>query len=305
MKEKIIVTSGRKYIDIDGYAGIFAYKELLNSLGDPAYAKTTAYINESVPKIITDLGFKFDEVDISDEDKFIVLDVSNPEFFDTFVKEDRIIKIIDHHIGYEEYWQKKNINSQIEFIGSICTIIFEKYLENNKESLLTPSLCKLLIAGILDNTLNLKSNNATPRDIKAYQKLLSIGGIDASWGEEYFKSCYENIENTLVESIKNDTKIETTSSHLPKVFGQIIVLDISVIYDNMLKVNEAFKGYDKWLFNVICLKDGKSYLICSDNEVVEKLVPILGGTYQDNTLVLDKYMLRKEIIKVAKEYEKK
>ena len=134
MKDKIIITSGRKYIDIDAYAGIFAYKELLHSLGYEVYTKTSAYINESIPKVVLDMNFEFDDVTIDENTKFIVLDVSNPDFFDTFVKEKNIIEIIDHHIGYEDYWQKTNIKTEIDFIGSICTIIFERFLKKVKKS---------------------------------------------------------------------------------------------------------------------------------------------------------------------------
>ncbi len=207
MKENIVITSGKKYIDIDGYAGMFAYRQLLQSLEYNAYAVTSAYLNESIPKAITCMNFKFDNVTINEKTKFIILDISNPEFLDIFVNKNNIIEIIDHHTGYEKYWNNFNIKKQIEFIGSICTIIFEKYVENNKESLLTPNMCKILIAGILDNTLNLKSNNTTKRDIDAYQKLLHIGQIDENWADIYFNSCYENLEENLEESIKNDIKL--------------------------------------------------------------------------------------------------
>ena len=40
MEKQMVITSGRKYIDIDAYAGMFAYKKLLQSLGYEVYVAT-------------------------------------------------------------------------------------------------------------------------------------------------------------------------------------------------------------------------------------------------------------------------
>lgn len=307
MKNKIIITSGKKYIDIDAFGGIFAYRKLLRSLGWNAYAVTTAQLNESIAPIIKDMNFQFDQkIEITKDTKFILLDVSNPAFFDTFVKEENIIEVIDHHTGYENYWNNREVSTQIEFIGSICTILFEKILEKKKEKLLDQNLCKILIAGILDNTLNLKSSNKTNRDLYAYQKLLRIGNINKNWSTIYFQSCYKEIEKNLEKSMRNDIKIEKTSSLLPEVFGQLTVLQKKIIFENMDKVLAVFQEYKEWIFNVISLEDGKSYLFYSNSSpsVKEKLQLLFHEPVFDSYFILNKCILRKEIIKLAKEYDK-
>lgn len=303
MEENIIITSGKKYIDIDGYAGMFAYRELLQSLGYNAYAVTSAYLNESIPKVITCMNFEFDNVTINEKTKFIILDISNPDFLDVFVDKNNIIEIIDHHTGYEEYWNNFNIKKQIEFIGSICTIIFEKFIEYKKQDFLTPNLCKILMAGILDNTLNLKSKNTTKRDIDAYQKLADIGKIDKNWSKVYFKSCHEDLSQNLEKSIKNDIKIEKIGNLLPGIFGQLIVLEKNIIFNNMNTVLSAFKEYEEWVFNVISLEDGKSYIFFSSEKVKENLLLLFDAVSLNNCLVLDNCMLRKEIMKASREYD--
>lgn len=303
MDEQIIITSGKKYIDIDAYAGIFAYKMLLQSLGyHNVFAVTTATENKSISPIIKDLGFEFDNISLNKNTKFIILDVSNPDFFDKIVKHENILEIIDHHTGYEEYWKNfKYIKTNIDFIGSICTIIYEKFEKENKTNLLNTKICKLLIAGILDNTLNLKSNITTARDIQAYNKLLQIGNIDENWYIEYFNSCYKNIEDNIEIAIKNDIKIETINHILPPVFGQLIVLDKKVIFNNIEKVYNIFKDYNSWVLNVICLTDGKSYLFFNNIQVRRNLELLFNTTTSENFIVLDKFMLRKEIMKLARE----
>ncbi len=44
-----IVTSGSRYLDIDAYAGIIAYAELLQRQGQSAQAASAAPWNESIP----------------------------------------------------------------------------------------------------------------------------------------------------------------------------------------------------------------------------------------------------------------
>lgn len=56
----IIVTSGKRYIDIDGYASMIAYRELLKSLGKDAFATSAAEPNSSVPPLIQDLQYQLD-----------------------------------------------------------------------------------------------------------------------------------------------------------------------------------------------------------------------------------------------------
>lgn len=303
MKERLIITSGKKYIDIDAYAGIFAYKKLLQSLGYDAYAYNAAPENESVCPMIKDMHFRFDDIAILPTDQFIVLDVSNPDFFSEGVLMENVVEIIDHHTGFEDYWHQKQANSQIEFIGSICTIIYERYTELHKEALLDTNLCKLLIAGILDNTLNLKNSITTERDIKAYQDLKRIGNIEDDFRNEYFESCYQNVDSCLKEMIANDIKIEFVSNLLPEVFGQLIVLDANIVLNQLEIVNSAFDTYSEWMLNVMSLNDGKSYLIFHSDIVKEKLETLFEKKAEDNYLVLDDFLLRKQIMKLAREKE--
>lgn len=301
MKERIMITAGKKYIDIDAYAGIFAYKHLLENLGYTVYAYNTAIENESVAPIIKEMNLQFDSVTILPTDKFIVLDVSNPDFFSEVVSLENIVEIIDHHTGFEDYWKEREVNTCIEFIGSICTIIYERYVKYHKESLLNECLCKLLIAGILDNTLNLKASITTDRDRIAVQNLKRIGHIGDNWGFDYFKSCYQDLEFHLKDCIERDIKIEHVSDYLPNVFGQLIVLDIKTIFDNLNIVKDTFSPYDAWIFNVMSLGDGKSYLFFCGTDIKERLEILFQQKIEGNYLILDSFLLRKQIMKLARE----
>lgn len=301
----IFVTSGKRYIDIDAYSAIIAYTHLLKSLGKDVTSISTAKFNESICPVIKDINLSLDTIDKNttiNNAEFIILDVSSPEMFDKIVKDNnKIIEIIDHHTGYESYWKSySNINLEIEFIGSVCTIIFEKYQKHNKLNLLTPDICKLLLAGILDNTLNLKANITTNRDIEACNNLYKIGKIDKSWADTYFLSCQKLIEKDLETSIKNDVKIKCKDKYLPDVFGQLLVLNKDSILekeDTLIKIMNSYN--ESWVFNLVCLDDGKSYIISNDDTTKKQMETLFSKKFKNNILILDHFLLRKEIMKKA------
>lgn len=101
---RIIVTAGKDYLDIDAYAGIVAYAELLRQLGEESIAVSTAPFNSSITPAQQklDVGFTRTYQPRAD-DTFVVIDLSNPEYFDTLIAPERVVNIIDHHMGHESY----------------------------------------------------------------------------------------------------------------------------------------------------------------------------------------------------------
>ena len=299
-----IITAGKKYIDIDAYASMIIYREFLRSVGQTnVYAVSSAKLNSSVPSLIRSLKYKLDSFIATEDSETILVDISNPDFIDDAVPKDSIIKVIDHHTGFEDYWKSKlGVKTQIEFIGSVCTLIFERVENADKLSILDKDLCKLLAAGILDNTLNLRSSNTTVRDIKAYEKILKIGNIPENWSKEYFEACDKEVLKDFYATIKNDLKIEDASPLLPKIFGQVLLSSIDRIDEKELA--RCFSEYNKWILNVISMEDGKSYIYCDSDSTRSKLKSLLGGQEKhDNLLILDKFLLRKEIMKRARDSE--
>src|SRR5258708_3325740 len=99
----IIVTAGSDFVDIDAYGGCVSYAELLQKQGIDAKALSTAPLNESITPTVLSWGADFDDkYKPNPEDNFVVIDVSNPEFFEKSLVQDRIIGIIDHHTGHED-----------------------------------------------------------------------------------------------------------------------------------------------------------------------------------------------------------
>ncbi len=82
MSRSIRIVTGRKYVDIDGYASMIAYRELLRAQGcGDVSASTPEKFNQSVPEMILDLKYRLDDYSVDGEADYIELDVSKPDFF--------------------------------------------------------------------------------------------------------------------------------------------------------------------------------------------------------------------------------
>ncbi len=297
----IVVTSGSKYMDIDAYACSIAYARLLNSLGINAKAISSANLNNSITNSLRNLNSKLDNYKAKNDDKYVIVDVSNPDFFDKFVKQENVIKVIDHHVGYEEFWRDRiKENANIEFIGAAATLVFEEYEKNNMLNNMIVDVAKLLMSAILDNTLNFTAKVTSNRDKRAYQKMQEIIEIN-DFDKCYFYECQKQIEENLDETIKNDTKTEIISKSLPKIFGQLTVWNKDFIIANLRKIRKIFNEMDeKWMLNLICLQDGKSYIIADNKNVQIELQKLFNSRFEESIMPLGNVILRKEIIKKAK-----
>ncbi len=300
MIKMVVITSGSKYIDIDAYASCIAYANLLNLKGKEAKAVSSAKTNESIPSSLLKLNIGLDNYEPSKEDEFIIIDVSNKAYFDKIVNEDKIIEVIDHHVGYEEYWKNKlQDKAKIEFLGSVATLIVEIYEKEGLMHKITKELAILLISAILDNTLNLKAKVTSKRDIVVYEKLERIIQ-DRKYPEKYFLECESQINKDLKLAIENDTKTECVSSILPPIFSQLTIWDKETVLRNKDILYTVLNHMgNKWMLNLICLKDGKSYLIAEDLKVQKNLEKLFNKKFKADMMELDNVWLRKEIMKIA------
>ena len=298
----ILVTSGSKYIDIDAYAGIIAYSNLLRLKGIQSKAVSTAKLNESITSSLLELNTKLDKYEEKEDNEFIIIDVSNKDYFDDIVQENRIVEVIDHHTGFEEYWKNKlGEKSKIEFIGSVATLIVEDYEKENLLEKMSEDIAILLMSAILDNTLNFQAKVTNERDRIAYTKLQNIANIEENYAEKYFLECQQNIERDLRMAIENDTKVEKICDLLPTVFGQLTLWNKGFILANKKIVYETLNHINKeWMMNLISLEDAKSYIIAEDTKVKEGLERLFNKSFEDDILELENVCLRKEIIKKAR-----
>lgn len=296
----IVITVGKSYIDIDGYASSIAYRELLKMKSIESKFVSNAILNYSITDSLKSIPYSIDDYSINSNDKYIILDLSNKSFFPEFVDENNVVEIIDHHPGFEDYWNNKlGNNAIIEPIGSVATIIVEKYEQDRLLDRMDKHIAKLLMAAILDNTLNFTANITTDRDKVAYKKLESLIN-EHDFATTYFSECQKYIEDNLQESIKNDIKIQKTNEYLPEVFGQLTIWDAEELLHKRDFINQIMNGYgNEWMLNIISLSNNSSYIIYSNDEIKIKLEQLLDCYDKNETLIKSPAMLRKEIMRKA------
>ena len=298
----IVVTSGVSYLDMDAYAGCIAYAELLRMQGHEAVAVSGARYNSSVPQSLRDLGRKFFAYTPKTEDTFVLIDVSNKDFFDPLVAEARIVEVIDHHAGFEEYWKRMlGDKADIEFVGAACTQIFERWQRAGLLPAMSRESATLLAAGILDNTLNFRAHITSGRDRAAYAYLEHFSGLSADWPARYFLECQAAIESDLGAALMNDYKVLEATAYLPRVLAQLAVWDARNILKNSSDILAATLRalHEDWALNLISIGEGKSYFVSSNPLSRSKIAKLVECTFTNTVADAGRMWLRKEILKEA------
>jgi len=272
---RTVITAGSRYLDIDSYSAIVAYAELLD--GVPA---SNAPLNESVvddqDRVVR--GFKS-----SSDDEFIIVDVSDPSAFEDFVDQNRIVEIIDHHFGFEKYWEEKGVKTQIEKIGAVATIIWERWRDAGRLDEMSKASGKLLMQAILDNTLNFMAGVANERDKIAYADLVNRFGDIRT---EYFETVEQGVLKDLVGALEKDMKVidfKTLGREI-NVF-QLAVWDAEKV---LKRKDEVLKIADGGFLNLVSISKGESQIIANDKEILNWANGLMAG---------QKLFLRKEIVK--------
>lgn len=295
-----IITSGASYLDIDAYACCIAYAELLNLQGIPARAVSSATANASVSKTVLDWGCAFQTHEPSPTDEFILVDVSDHHHFDPMVVLDRVVEVIDHHPGYEDYWAKKlGSAADIRPIGAAATQVFQRWQTSDLLAKISEQSAALLATAILDNTLNFTSQMTTPADIDAYADLAFRAKLAPNWPEHYFLECQADIESDLANALAADLKRMKPESNLPQIFAQMTVWDADTLlqkYRPTISQWMAEQGED-WLLNVISIRDGKSSFLAEPLSSQRKLNHLLKLDWHAGMAVTVPSILRKELLR--------
>lgn len=297
---KIIVTTGKAFCDIDSLACAIAYAEFLNKTGQPAIAFIPGPLNYSTGGFVKALEYKTSCPE--GENKFIVVDVSDPDKFPKEVKPENVIEIFDHHSGFEKFWSDQlGGNSHIETIGACATLVWEKFVSAGIEKEISKNSAQLLSMAIIQNTLNLNSEITTTRDLMAIEALIPLAEFSENWKEKYYEDCGKTILADLETALKNDTKIE-------KIPGQNDLLIIgqlelwqpkNILLENRLLIEKVLKsmGSTHWMLNLLNISEKNNYILTDDPATQKFLNHCFGISFQDNLAKTERSILRKKIIK--------
>lgn len=301
-EQPVILTAGSTYLDIDAYACCVAMAELLYLQGKNAIAYSTAPCNYSVCNSLIEKEHIDHHLpqDFSAEDvKYIIVDVSDPEFLKDSVPLEQVIEVYDHHVGFEEYWTNRiGEGAHIEFIGAAATLIYREWKRAGLQEQMSRSTTLLLIAAILDNTLNLTSSNTTKEDIEVFQALCHKENIDETWCANYFSEVQKSVEADLENALFGDIKTIHGNDILPPKVAQLCVWDADSILVRLSEIRGWFaNSTESWMINIIDIKHRCSYFVCDDGKCQRGLEKNFDIRFESGVARTPVSYLRKEIIK--------
>ena len=300
--QSLIITPGSLYIDIDAYACMVAMAELVNLCGGKAIAYSKAPCNYSVCESLTKDAQIMRElpegVDAGEANYFIV-DVSDPNYLSNSVPLDKVVAVYDHHVGFEEYWNKRIGNeAHIEFIGAAATLIYREWKMAGMQDRMKSPTARLLIAAILDNTLNLTSAVTTAEDVEVFNELCEREGIGDEWCADYFTEVQQNIEADLKNALFNDTKKICNNDLLPQRVAQLALWNTQSIIGRLDEIRAWFNASsESWMINIIDINHRCGYFVCDNEYHQRKLEDVFNIRFKSGVARLSVPYLRKEIIK--------
>lgn len=297
-----IITAGSTYLDIDAYACMVAMAELLCLQGKNAIAYSSAPYNYSVCESLIEEGQILRELPfgVPEEDaKYIIVDVSDPEFLRDSVPLDKVIEIYDHHVGFETYWEKLiGAGTHIEFIGAAVTLVYREWERADLAREMKISTAKLLIAAILDNTLNLTSTNTTEEDREVFFTLCAHVGVGEEFRTSYFSEVQKSVEANLKNALLSDIKTVRENSILPPRVAQLCVWNAKDVIIRLDEIRGWFAPLgEAWMINIIDLSGNCCYFVCDDERYQKKLEPVFDISFDAGIAQTEKPYLRKQIIK--------
>lgn len=199
--------------------------------------------------------------------KVILVDHNEPSQSADGLNEADILEIVDHHnIG--KISTLLPINFRNMSVGSVNTIIYKLYKENNIE--IPSDIAGLMLSGIISDTLLLASPTTTELDKQVSKDLANIAEVDLyKYGKELLKSGVSNDGLTINEIVYKDFKSYVTGE-VKFGIGQVFTTDFKEYSDRLNEyVDELNHIADNNDYKVACLfvtdiLENNSYLLFND-----------------------------------------
>ncbi len=212
-----------------------------------------------------------------------------------------IVGIIDHH-RLDAIKTDQPIFICAEPLGSTCTIVYQQFIRNNRTP--DPVTAKVLLTGLISDTLILKSPTTTNEDVVAAHVLASICRVNLEeYGLSMF-SCVEGLnEREPGSAITSDFKTYTEKG-VKIGIGQCEVTtladigDYSAEYSAALESVRTIQGLDWAVLMITDVVHEHSALICTDYKGNRRLPykSIGKGVYDMPQVMSRKKQLLPEII---------
>lgn len=235
--------------------------------------------------------------------RFILVDHNEIEQSVPGIEDGEIVEILDHH-RLAAPRMRTPIYICSEPLGSTCTIVYEQFRKWGVD--IDAMTAKVLLAGLVSDTVMLKSPTTTDYDRHVAEKLSVIAGVDISrFSEELFSNDISLAEKDAESIIRSDMKTykEGKTSF---AIGQVEVTNIQEAdgiknkYIEALEAVRARGGLDWCMLLITDVIRGSSVLLTTDYPLVQKLAyeKISDGMLSLPGVLSRKKQLLPEILRV-------
>lgn len=137
--------------------------------------------------------------------KVIMVDHNEPAQSISGIETANVVEIIDHH-RLDSVRTSLPIFMDVEPLGSTCTIVYQNYLRNR---LLPPEpIAKILLTGIIADTLILKSPTTTETDVRSAGALAALLQVSVeAYGARMFSEMQALTTRDPKEALTSDFKV--------------------------------------------------------------------------------------------------
>ncbi|EKE11958.1 MAG: Manganese-dependent inorganic pyrophosphatase [uncultured bacterium] len=297
---KVIIV-GHKNPDTDSIVSAIVAEEFFSrALGKNAKAYRAGMINNETKFVLENIGAEIPEMisEINDGDSVALVDHNQISQVFEGLDYSSVDFIIDHHNLNVQ--TEKPIFCRMAPLGSTSSVIAQLFFEDG----LKPSekAAKLLISGILSDTLNLTSPTTTEEDKNLVGKLNEIAQLDIdAFASEMFKakSSLEgisiddviNLDYKIFEMGKYKVGIGTWETTLPE--------SVNVKKDEISKalvVKKEAEKMDFMFFMVVDILQQNCQLYLVGNEEKNLAEKVFGGKVENDMMSLPGVVSRKKQI---------
>lgn len=239
-------------------------------------------------------------IDISEYNKYKVILVDHNESKQSVdgLEEAEILEVVDHH-NISDINTNKPINFRNMAVGSVNTIIYYLYKENNVT--IPNDIAGLMLSGILSDTVLLNSPTTTFHDKFVVNELSKQNHLDYNeYGMKLLKSGMDLTGYSVEDIIYRDYKTYNVNGYKFSI-GQILTVDFNDIEEKKEEYIEALNeissnnGYKLTALYVTNILDKTSYVLYNDSaEYIMKEAYGLTNIHQG--IVLDGVLSRKKQI---------
>lgn len=226
--------------------------------------------------------------------QIVLVDTHNLNQLPTFIKEEMVSEIIDHH-NHEtvEVFSKAKI--QNEAVGAAITLLVEKIKESN----IKPSnkIAFLCASAIVSNTLNFIAPSTSSRDIEAYKWLQNYCNMENDFISSMFeaRSNFANypIYSILVENTKKFLFKKTTVGICQLEAVSVVDIVKSSSFEFECEKFKEKNMFDYFFFSGVDIIEKKTYVFTNDKKSSNLLKKIFYISNNNKLYVFDKVLLRK------------